>query len=183
MEFSFRAFIVWAEPGIKDSLIIAGGMIMIYIAVVGGSKCSAEESRLAYEVGAAIARRGGTVVCGGGSGVMEAASRGAKEAGGMVFGILPGESSHEGNSHLTAAIATGIGEARNAIVARTADAVIAVGGEYGTLSEIALALKMNKPVVGLKSWHLTPPYSIETSMFVATTSAEAVERAFSSITG
>ncbi|MBW6463571.1 MAG: TIGR00725 family protein [Bacillota bacterium] len=156
---------------------------MIYLAVVGGSKCSAEESRLAYEVGAVIARKGGTVICGGGLGVMEAASRGAKEAGGMVFGILPGDSPHEGNSHLTAAIATGLGEARNAIIARTVDAVIAVGGEYGTLSEIALALKMNKPVIGLRSWQLTPPIPLKTLMLVAATSAEAVDLAFSSIRG
>jgi uncharacterized protein (TIGR00725 family) len=155
---------------------------MIYVAVVGGSNCSAEESRLAYEVGAAIASRGGTVICGGGSGIMEAASRGAKETGGIVIGILPGESPHEGNSYLTAAIATGIGEARNAIIARTADAVIAVGGEYGTLSEIALALKMNKPVIGIKSWQLTPPLPIESSIIVAATASEAAELAFSSIT-
>lgn len=156
---------------------------MIYIAVVGGSKCSAEESKLAYEVGAAIARRGATAICGGGLGVMEAVSRGAKEAGGMVLGILPGESPHEGNRHLTAAIATGIGEARNAIIARTADAVIAVGGEYGTLSEIALALKMNKPVIGLKSWHLSPPHHLKTSLLSAATSSEAVETAFNLVTG
>lgn len=155
---------------------------MIYVAVVGGAKCSTEESRLAYQVGAAIVRRGGTVICGGGVGVMEAASKSAKEAGGIVIGILPGESPHEGNSHLTAAIATGIGEARNAIIARTADAVIAVGGEYGTLSEIALALKMNKPVIGIKSWQLKPPFPLKSSIVVAATAAEAVEQAFSLVT-
>ena len=117
-----------------------------YVAVVGGANCSAEEKELACQVGAGVARRGGILICGGGSGVMEAASQGAVEAGGEVIGILPGEDHRMGNHYLKFAIATGLGEARNAIIARTADAVIAVGGEYGTLSEIALALKMNKPV-------------------------------------
>jgi len=150
---------------------------MIYLAVVGGSECSEEERRLALETGSEIARRGGVVICGGGSGVMEAASKGARLAGGEVLGILPGEDRRLGNRHLSYAVATGLGEARNAIITRTADAVIAIGGEYGTLSEIALALKMNKPVIGLKSWSLKAPRPVSIGIIEAATPAEAVTKA------
>jgi len=149
-----------------------------YIAVVGGSSCSEEEKVLARQVGAEIGRKGGVVVCGGGSGVMEAASAGAREAGGTVIGILPGDSTREGNRYLSFAVSTGLGEARNAIIAKTADAMIAVGGEYGTLSEIALALKMGKPVIGLKSWVLKPPRELNKTVVTAQTAGEAVEKAF-----
>jgi len=130
---------------------------VLYIAVVGGSDCTKEERELARDTGREVARLGGTVICGGGAGVMEAVSEGAREAGGDVLGILPGSDHRLGNRHLSFSIATGLGEARNAIISRTADAVIAIGGEYGTLSEIALALKMNKPVIGIKSWSLQKP--------------------------
>lgn len=133
---------------------------MLYIAVVGAGSCDEAGAKLADAVGAAIACRGGVLVCGGGGGVMEAASRGARAAGGAVLGILPGESHRQGNRHLSFSVATGLGEARNAVIARTCDAMIAVGGEYGTLSEIALALKMGKPVVGLKTWKVDPPQEI-----------------------
>jgi len=149
-----------------------------YIAVVGGSSCSEEEKMLARQVGAEIGRKGGVVVCGGGSGVMEAASAGAREEGGTVIGILPGDSTLEGNPHLSFAVSTGMGEARNAIIAKTAGAMIAVGGEYGTLSEIALALKMGKPVIGLKSWLLKPPRELSKTVVTAESAAEAVEKAF-----
>ncbi len=146
-----------------------------YIAVIGGSYCSEEEIKLAHAVGAEIARRKSILICGGGSGVMEAASRGAAEAGGTAIGILPGEQREQGNPFLTFTIATGLGEARNAIIVRTADALIAIGGEYGTLSEIALALKMDKPVIGLKSWGLQPPRKLERSIVSAETALESVE--------
>lgn len=152
--------------------------ILFYIAVIGGSYCSEEEKKLAYAVGAEIARRKSILICGGGSGVMEAASNGAVEAGGTVIGILPGDFREQGNPYLTFAIATGLGEARNAIIARTADAFIAIGGEYGTLSEIALALKMNKPVIGLKSWGLQPTRKLERSIISAETALESVEKTF-----
>lgn len=129
----------------------------MYIAVVGAGVCCEAEAMLAERLGQLIAERGWHLVCGGGGGVMEAASRGASLAGGTVLGILPGNNNREGNRWLTIAVATGIGEARNAVIARTSDAVIAVGGEYGTLSEIALAAKMGKPVFGLQTWKLTPP--------------------------
>jgi uncharacterized protein (TIGR00725 family) len=151
---------------------------LYYIAVVGGSQCDPGLASLAQEVGAAIAVRGGVLVCGGGGGVMEAASRGARAAGGMVLGILSGDDPRKGNPYLTLAVATGLGEARNAIIARTADAVIAVGGEYGTLSEIALAFKMGKPVVGLKTWKIEPPQKFDTGIIHCDTAAAAVEAAW-----
>lgn len=152
-----------------------------YVAVVGGANCSAEEKKLACQVGAEIARRGGILVCGGGSGVMEAAAQGAVEAGGEAIGILPGDDPRWGNPYLKLAVATGLGEARNAVIARTADAVIAVGGEYGTLSEIALALKMDKPVIGLKSWIVKAPGPLKKGITEAFTPEEAVEKAYSQI--
>lgn len=152
-------------------------ILMRYIAVVGGSSCSAEEKKTAFEVGREIARNEAVLVCGGGSGVMAAAAEGARLAGGTALGVLPGGRTNEGNRHLTFAIATGLGEARNAIITRTADAVIAIGGEYGTLSEIALALKMGKPAIGLNSWVLKPPHRLESELISAGSAREAVEKA------
>jgi uncharacterized protein (TIGR00725 family) len=103
-------------------------------------------------VGRLVAARGAVLVCGGLGGVMEAACRGAKEGGGTTVGILPGAERSAANEFVDVAIPTGLGEARNALVVRAADALIAVGGGYGTLSEIALALKAGKPVAGLGSW-------------------------------
>lgn len=113
-----------------------------------------EPARLAEAVGTALAERGAVVVCGGRGGVMAAVCRGAAAAGGVSVGILPGRDRSEANPWVTVAVATGLGEARNAVVASTADAVIAVGGEWGTLSEIALARKLGTPVVLLRSWEL-----------------------------
>ena len=149
---------------------------MIYIAVVGGAQCSEEEYRIAYEVGTEIARHQAVLICGGGSGVMEAAAKGAADAGGASIGILPGEKSAQGNRFLSYAVATGLGEARNAVIARTADLMIAVGGEYGTLSEIALALKMEKPVIVLNSWQLNPPSGLSLVPLHADTATEALEK-------
>jgi len=108
----------------------------------------------AEAVGAELARRGAVVVCGGLGGVMEAVCRGAKDASGTTIGILPGFDRTEANRFVDVALATGLGEARNALVARAADALIAVGGSYGTLSEIALALRAGKRVVGLSTWDI-----------------------------
>ncbi len=126
-----------------------------YIAVVGPSAGTPAELALGEAVGRRIAESGAVLVCGGMGGVMEAAAGGCAEAGGRSVGILPTEDRLDANPYLTVAVATGMGEGRNAIVVRTADAVIAVHGEYGTLSEIALALKMGKPVIGLGTWELT----------------------------
>ena len=122
--------------------------------MVGPSEATAEEMETAEAVGGLLAGSGAVVVCGGLGGVMEAAARGAATAGGAVVGLLPGRDRAEANRHVTVAIATGMGEMRNVLVVRAADAVIAVGGAYGTLSEIALALRTNVPVVGLGTWAL-----------------------------
>jgi hypothetical protein len=125
-----------------------------YVAVVGGGTCSPAELAAAEEVGSLLARAGAVVVCGGLSGVMEAACRGARREGGLTVGLLPGNDRAAGNPHLVVALATGLGELRNGLVVRAADAVIAVGGEFGTLSEIGFALKLGKPVVGFSTWEL-----------------------------
>ena len=110
--------------------------------------------RLAEEVGRLIARAGAALVCGGMGGVMEAACRGAKSEGGLTIGILPGPDRGGANSCVDIAIATGLGEARNLAIIRTSDVLVAVGGSYGTLSEIGFALKMGKRVVGLRTWDI-----------------------------
>jgi uncharacterized protein (TIGR00725 family) len=125
-----------------------------YIAVIGTSLDESETCRAAHEIGVRLAGAGAAVICGGLGGVMEAACRGAKSAGGTTVGILPGSSTREANPYVDVAIATGMGEARNAVIVCTADAVIAVGGGYGTLSEIGLALRMDKPVIGYRTWEI-----------------------------
>ncbi len=124
------------------------------MAVIGASNATEWELDTAEEVGRRLAAEGWVLVCGGLGGVMDAAARGCAGSGGVSIGILPGDDRVDASRHLTVAVATGFGEARNVIVARSSDAVIAVGGEFGTLSEIALALKMRKPVVGLGTWEL-----------------------------
>jgi uncharacterized protein (TIGR00725 family) len=125
-----------------------------YVAVVGPGDATAAELTAAVAVGAELARAGVVLVCGGLGGVMEAACRGAREAGGTTVGILPGEDRTAANPFVDLAIPSGLGEARNALVVRSADALVAVGGGYGTLSEIALALKAGKRVVGLGAWDI-----------------------------
>ncbi len=128
------------------------------IAVVGGDTSSAPADvalSQAEAVGCEIARRGCILICGGRGGVMEAACRGASEAGGMTIGILPGSDRSEMNEFVQIPIVTGAGEARNVIIALSADAIIAIDGEYGTLSEIAHALNRGKPVVGMSTWAIS----------------------------
>jgi hypothetical protein len=125
------------------------------VAVVGGGRCSAEESALAEAVGRGLAEAGAALICGGLGGVMEAACRGARAAGGLTIGVLPGVSAGDANPYVDIPLVTGLGEARNLLIVRTAAAVIAVGGEYGTLSEIAFALKLGRPVIGLNTWELS----------------------------
>lgn len=120
------------------------------IAVVGGSTCSAAEADLAEDVGRRLAVAGAMVVCGGLGGVMEAVARGVREAGGLTIGVLPGADPHEANRFVDVPLATGMGEMRNALIVRAARAVIAIGGGHGTLSEVALALRIGTPVVGLR---------------------------------
>lgn len=126
----------------------------LYVAVVGSSAADEDECRTAEDVGRALARAHAVLVCGGLGGVMEAACRGTKAEGGTTVGILPGVDRRAANPWVDIAVPTGMGEARNALVVRAADALIAVGGEYGTLSEIALALKAGKPVVGIGTWDI-----------------------------
>jgi uncharacterized protein (TIGR00725 family) len=125
-----------------------------YVAVVGPGDATPEEMDRAEEVGRLLAGGGAVVVCGGLGGVMEAVSRGARSAGGTVVGILPGSRRTDANQYVTVALPTGMGEMRNALIVRAVDAVIAVGGAYGTLSEIALALRTGVPVVGMGTWDL-----------------------------
>ena len=124
------------------------------MSVVGSGTASGELYEMAREIGRLVAERGGTLICGGRSGVMEAAARGATEAGGTAIGILPDEDRTRANEYLSYSIATGTGHARNLAVVCSGEVVIAVGGEYGTLSEIGLARKVGRPVVALRSWEL-----------------------------
>jgi uncharacterized protein (TIGR00725 family) len=126
----------------------------VYVAVCGGGEAGEATCGLAERVGAELARLGAVVVTGGLGGVMEAAGRGAKAEGGTTLGILPGDDRRAANPWVDVAVPTGMGEARNALVVRAADAVVAVAGEFGTLSEIALALRLGTPVVGLGTWEL-----------------------------
>jgi uncharacterized protein (TIGR00725 family) len=142
------------------------------IAVCGAGSCDAALAAQAEAVGREIALAGAALVCGGLGGVMAAACRGARAAGGVTIGILPGADTRAANPDVLIAIATGMGQARNVIIVQTADVVIAVGGEYGTLSEIALARKVGRAVIGLGSWDLGPPH-----IHAVATPAEAVAAA------
>jgi len=153
------------------------GMKEPYVAVVGPSAGTPTELALGEAVGRGLAEAGAVLVCGGMGGVMEAAAGGAMKAGGKTVGILPTSSRLEGNPYLTIAVATGMGEARNAIVVRTSDVVIAVHGEFGTLSEIALALKMGKPVVGLGTWELRKAGEAVNDIVRANSADDAVAKA------
>jgi uncharacterized protein (TIGR00725 family) len=124
----------------------------VQIAVIGGGRDDPRLAEFAEEIGKALARAGATLVCGGLGGVMEAAARGAAAEGGVVIGIVPGEVTADANPHCTYVVATGIGHARNLAVVASADSVIAIGGEWGTLSEIAFARRLERPVVALESW-------------------------------
>jgi uncharacterized protein (TIGR00725 family) len=142
----------------------------VYVAVVGASAPTETQAQAAEEVGRELAAAGAVVVTGGRDGVMAAASRGAARAGGLVVGILPGEDRAAANEWVGVALPTGLGELRNGLVVRSADAVVAVGGAYGTLSEIALALARGMPVVGFDTWEIE-------GVEVADSPAAAVARA------
>lgn len=125
-----------------------------YVAVVGPGEASANQAETAEAVGRGLAEAGAIVICGGLGGVMAAACRGAKGAGGLTVGVLPGSDRGAANEWVAIALATGLGELRNGLVVRAADVVIAVGGAYGTLSEVALALKTGVPVLGIETWSI-----------------------------
>ncbi|MCJ7568031.1 MAG: TIGR00725 family protein [Anaerolineales bacterium] len=145
------------------------------VSVIGPGECSEWESQAAESVGMLLASNDVIVICGGRGGVMEAVCRGAQGAGGVTVGILPGLAVEEGNRYLTIAIPTGLGEGRNAIVARAGKAVIAIGGRFGTLSEIAFALKMGKQVVGLRTWNPLYADGSRTPIQIVETPEKAVE--------
>ena len=147
---------------------------MIYVAVVGPGEAETRHEAAAEEVGRLIAERGAILVSGGLGGVMEAACRGARSAGGVTVGLLAGIDRDDANPHVSVALPTGLGQARNAVVVHSADSVVAIGGGYGTLSEIALALRCGKPVIGLDTWE------IEGVQFVDGPEA-AVEAAFDAL--
>ena len=130
--------------------------------MVGAGRASAEQAGLAEAVGRTLGDANAVLVCGGLGGVMEAACRGAKASGGTTVGILPGSDRNDANGYVDIALATGLGEVRNGLIVRAVDALIAIGGEFGTLSEVALALKAGKPVVGLGTWELEPVVRAET---------------------
>jgi uncharacterized protein (TIGR00725 family) len=148
------------------------------VAVIGPADAAApEELASAQEVGRLLAEAGAVVVCGGRGGVMEAVCRGARSADGLTLGILPGPDRSEANPFVEVAVPTGLGEARNALVVRSADAVVAIGGAYGTLSEIAFALKDGTPVVGLRTWELARGGRPDTGIVRAESAEEAVRTA------
>lgn len=150
------------------------------IAVIGGASCQERHRELAFETGVAIARSGARLLCGGRGGVMESAAEGARSAGGFTVGILPGTDHADSppNPFIDLAIFTGMGQARNQILVLSAEAIIGVGGGWGTLTEIGLALKHDRPVILLDSWELEPPEGVlDKNLHRVNTAAEAVDKA------
>lgn len=153
-----------------------------FIAVIGSSQCSSEEVELAEEVGRELAKHGVILICGGLGGIMEAACRGASSQGGITIGILPGDIRQAANPYVQIPIVTNLGEARNIIVIKSAQAVIAIGGSYGTLSEIGHALRSGIPVIGLNTWSLSRNGQLDSSIILAQNPTEAVKKALGLIT-
>ncbi|MFC1911656.1 TIGR00725 family protein [Chloroflexota bacterium] len=153
-----------------------------FIAVIGSGDCSPEEAGLAEEVGRELARNGAVLICGGLGGVMEATCKGASSEGGITIGILPGDIRQMANPYVQIPIITGMGQARNVIVVKSAQAVIAIGGSFGTLSEISHAQQNKIPVIGLHTWSLSRHGQPDNSIIVADTPAEAVNKALGLMT-
>jgi len=147
------------------------------IAVIGGGSCSQEEAHLAEEVGRELAKRGASLVCGGLGGIMEAACKGASAEGGVTIGVLPGDDRRAANPYVQIPIVTNLGYARNVTVVKSGQAVIAVGGNYGTLSEISHALQSHIPVIGLGTWTISRNGKEDKAIITAKSPAEAVEKA------
>ncbi len=148
-----------------------------FIAVIGGSRPSSVETKLAETVGRELAKQGAILICGGLGGVMEAACRGASSEGGITVGILPGDNRNTANHYVQIPIVTGIGYARNIAVVKSAQAVIAIGGSYGTLSEISHALQNGIPVIGLSTWSLSKNGQEDNSIIRTQDPVEAVNKA------
>ncbi len=147
------------------------------IGVLGPHHCSDEERTLGIAVGAEIARQGAILVCGGLGGMMEAAAQGARGEGGLTIGLLPGDQASDANPFIEIALPTGLGAVRNALIARSCDAVIAIRGSYGTLSEIAFALRLGVPVVGLDTWIVSRNGKADEGIHVSKTPEQAVATA------
>jgi uncharacterized protein (TIGR00725 family) len=148
----------------------------VIIAVIGGSEVAPPAARLAEEVGREIAQRGAVLVCGGMSGVMEAACKGASDAGGLTIGILPGDR-REANPYVRIPIVSGVGYARNVAVVKSAQAVIAIDGSYGTLTEIGYALQSGIPIIGLGTWEIAIDGKAEKNVIRVKNPKDAVDRA------
>jgi len=162
---------------------ITGPIIGPIIGIIGGARPTKKEIATAEAVGRAVGCAGAALVCGGLGGVMEAACRGAKSAGGLTIGILPGADRREANPYVDIPIVTGMRCARNIIITRTAQAVIAVGGSYGTLSEVAFSLSFGTPVVGLGTWRVEREGHPPAPIVYADTPEDAVERALALVRG
>ncbi len=154
---------------------------LVFIGVIGGSEVSPQVAQLAEEVGREIARRGAALVCGGLTGVMEAASKGASDEGGLTIGILPGDSRRAANPYVQIPIVTGIGYARNVAVVKSSQVIIAIDGSYGTLTEIGHALQSDIPVIGLGTWEISMDGKADKSIIIAKTPKEAVAKAMEMI--
>ena len=148
-----------------------------FIAVIGGSQPTSKEAKVAEKVGRELAKQGAILVCGGLGGVMEAACKGASSEAGITIGILPGDNRQAANSYVQIPIATSLGYARNAAVVKSAQAVIAIGGSYGTLTEIGYALQSGIPVIGLNTWAISRNSKLDNSIIPAESPAEAVKKA------
>jgi uncharacterized protein (TIGR00725 family) len=155
----------------------------ISISVIGGGDCSPQDAAIAEQVGAALAERGVTLICGGLGGVMEAACKGARSRGGFTVGLLPGNDVSMANRWVSLPIATGVGQARNIAVVRSSAAVIAIGGAHGTLTEIAFALDSGIPVVGVGTWRVAERGTAPNPVREVKTGIEAVELALRLATG
>lgn len=153
----------------------------VMVGVIGASRPDRRAARDAYEVGRLVARRGAAIICGGLGGVMAEAARGAREEGGLTIGVLPGEDRRQANPHICIPIVTGMGYARNIMIVRSAHALIAIGGSYGTLSEIAYALNLGVPMVGLGTWDIGSIDRGGAGFETAKTPGEAVEKAFDTL--
>ena len=149
----------------------------IIIAVIGTRQPSLEESKLAEEVGRELAKNGAIIICGGLGGVMEDACRGACAEGGLTIGVIPGDDRKSANSYVQIPVVTGIGYARNVIIVKSAQAIIAVGGGYGTLTEIGYALDSKKPVIGLHTWKFSRNNQMDKSIIRASSAKAAVSKA------
>ena len=166
-----------ASPWVDGIIAEPMNQRSIIITVIGGSDAAQKDLDAAYQVGLELAKRGAIVLCGGMAGVMEAVCKGAKDAGGTTVGIMPGNNDDDANDYIDIAIPTGLGYARNAIVATAGGAIIAIDGAYGTLSELGYGLGNGTPIVGLNTWQFMIDEKEDTTIERADNPLDAVEKA------